>query len=93
MHVVVGRPIELEKNPKPTPEEVCIHCHHTPFKLSSIHKFDPLISKKKKKTNSFITFTLFQVAEVHSQFVEALQDLFERHKTQAGCTNLKLKIV
>lgn len=34
-----------------------------------------------------------QVARVHSEFLEALQDLFERHKTQAGYTNLKLKFV
>ncbi|KEH40833.1 diacylglycerol O-acyltransferase 2D [Medicago truncatula] len=34
-----------------------------------------------------------QVAKVHSEFLEALQDLFERHKTQAGYTNLKLKFV
>lgn len=86
MHVVVGRPIELEKNPKPTPEEVYIHYHPTHFKLSSIHEF-------LKNLNSFITFALFQVAKVHSQFVEALQDLFECNKTRAGYPNLELRIV
>jgi hypothetical protein len=61
MNVVVGRPIELEKNPKPTPEEVCVYIHnyHMLFMLNRIHKFDPLI------TNfifiSFMTFTLFRL--------------------------------
>ncbi|RDX72435.1 Diacylglycerol O-acyltransferase 2D, partial [Mucuna pruriens] len=54
LYIVVGRPIELEKNPEPTME---------------------------------------QVTKVHSHFIEALQDLFDRHKSQAGYTNLELKIV
>ncbi|XP_020239181.1 diacylglycerol O-acyltransferase 2D-like isoform X1 [Cajanus cajan] len=37
--------------------------------------------------------TMDQVAKVHNQFVDELQDLFNRHKAQAGYTNLELKII
>ncbi|XP_042407652.1 diacylglycerol O-acyltransferase 2D-like [Zingiber officinale] len=52
--VVVGRPIELTKNPNPTSEEI---------------------------------------NEVHSKFVRALKELFEKYKSKVGHPDLELRIV
>ncbi|XP_042493232.1 diacylglycerol O-acyltransferase 2D-like isoform X2 [Macadamia integrifolia] len=54
MHIVVGKPIELKRNPQPTTEEV---------------------------------------NEIHSKFVEAMLELFEKHKAMVGQADLQLKIL
>ncbi|BAF19444.1 diacylglycerol O-acyltransferase 2D [Oryza sativa Japonica Group] len=54
MHVVVGRPIEVEKNSQPTIDEI---------------------------------------NEVHEQFTVALQDLFDKYKTETGYPGLHLRVL
>uniref|UniRef100_A0A0D9WPW4 Acyltransferase n=1 Tax=Leersia perrieri TaxID=77586 RepID=A0A0D9WPW4_9ORYZ len=54
MHVVVGRPIEVEKISQPTIDEI---------------------------------------NEVHEQFIDALQDLFEKYKMKTGYPDLHLRVL
>lgn len=105
MHVVVGRPIELKKNPHPTMEEVSNFNATATFEhgyLSinvnplgvSLHHFLVESSGCWKLISLLIClFFSLQVIEAHSQFVKALQDLFEKHKAQIGYADLQLKIL
>ncbi|XP_071913705.1 diacylglycerol O-acyltransferase 2D isoform X1 [Coffea arabica] len=72
LHVVVGKPIEVKKNPQPTAEEELT--------------FQPVALEEAYRLCSL-------VAAVHGQFVEALRDLFERHKERVGYADLQLQIL
>lgn len=81
MHVVVGKPIELEKNPKPTTEEVWKYCN-----LS-------ILFVKRQMHKKWLKVCIKQVNAVHEQFVVALQDLFEKYKAKVGCPDLRLRVL
>ncbi|TXG59267.1 hypothetical protein EZV62_013840 [Acer yangbiense] len=87
MHVVVGRPIELKKNPQPTTEEV----RGDKVVYSGVLNRHPtsMYSFRRGATNCGTQ----EVTEVHSHFVESLQDLFERPKGWTGYPDLQLKIL
>lgn len=105
MHVVVGRPIELKKNPHPTMEEVSnfnatatfehgyLFINVDPLGVSLLSLFSGIIQVLEAAQFADLFVFSLQVIEAHSQFVKALQDLFEKHKAQIGYADLQLKIL
>ncbi|KAG6500795.1 hypothetical protein ZIOFF_040650 [Zingiber officinale] len=83
--VVVGRPIELTKNPNPTSEEVKLL-----FELFSYSNLVEIISNPGV-WSGIGAFT--GINEVHSKFVRALKELFEKYKSKVGHPDLELRIV
>ncbi|WOL12036.1 diacylglycerol O-acyltransferase 2 [Canna indica] len=93
LHVVVGRPIKLIKKPKATADE------DKPLLISEKHYFYLLLrcilfvdTEIYHCCYSFM-YRLCQINEVHAQFVHALQELFEKHKSRCGYPDLQLKIM
>jgi hypothetical protein len=82
MHIVVGKPIEVKKNPQPTQEEVFILNSWSYLKI-----LVPFI-----ECVGFDSWLFYQVLELQSIFISSLKELYERHKMDVGYEAIPLYI-